>query len=166
MNIIKIIGFGNILMYDDGIGVNLINELKIHPEFQNDKIQLIDAGVCSLDIIEEINNYDKVIIIDAVSTKMQPPGTVYVFSSKEIKRYILQHKQYISLHDINLFEILKYILEKNNIELLFIGIEVKEIKQGIGLSNEIKHCIPKVVNIIKQKVKGYLLERNYDCNSA
>lgn len=161
---LKIIGFGNILMRDDGVGVYVINELEKLPEFKNDKIKLIDGSVFALNLFEELNHNDKIIIIDAINTKTLPPGSVYKFNSKEVKELIVSQGQYLSLHDINIAEILKFILEKEKIELTFIGIEIKEIKHSIGLSEDVEHAIPEVINIVKQEIKNYFLEKNYDCN--
>lgn len=156
---VKIIGFGNILMYDDGIGVWVINELKKLPWVQNKNVEIIDGGVGSINLVEELCNdkNSKIIIVDALTTGEQP-GKIYKLSNKEIEQIfdrIGTHK-YLSLHEINLATILQNIVKNNSINLTFIGVEIKEVKEAIGLSDLVKQSIPKVINIIKEEVTNFL----------
>ncbi|RKY35126.1 MAG: Ni,Fe-hydrogenase maturation factor, partial [Candidatus Duberdicusella sinuisediminis] len=71
---IIILGLGNLLYKDEGIGIHLIRELekmKLPPN-----LELIDGGVGSLDILLSLENIDKLIIIDALKGG-GAPATVY-----------------------------------------------------------------------------------------
>lgn len=156
---VKIIGFGNILMYDDGIGVWVINELKKLSWVQDKNVEIIDGGVGSINLVEEFCNdkNSKIIIVDALTTGEQP-GKIYKLSNKEIEQIfgrIGTHK-YLSLHEINLATILQDIVKNNSINLTFIGVEIKEVKEAMGLSEPVKQSIPEVINIIKEEVTNFL----------
>jgi len=67
-----VIGVGNLLRTDDGVGIHIINRLsKSHPE-----IETLDAAMGSVEIIEGMRGYDRAIIIDSIVSGAEP-GTVF-----------------------------------------------------------------------------------------
>ena len=67
-----VIGVGNLLRTDDGVGIHIINRLiKLHPE-----IDALDAAMGSIEIIEAMRGYDRAVIVDAIETGAKP-GTMY-----------------------------------------------------------------------------------------
>lgn len=66
------IGVGNLLRTDDGVGIHIINRLsKLHPE-----IDTFDAAMGSIEILEAMRGYERVIILDSIETGIEP-GTIY-----------------------------------------------------------------------------------------
>ncbi len=67
-----VVGVGNLLRTDDGVGIHVINRLgKLHPG-----IDTLDAAMGSIEIIEAMRGYDRAIIVDAIETGAEP-GTIY-----------------------------------------------------------------------------------------
>jgi len=67
-----VIGVGNLLRTDDGVGIHLINRLsKLHPE-----IDTFDAAMGSIEILEAMKGYERVVIVDSIETGDEP-GTIY-----------------------------------------------------------------------------------------
>ena len=67
-----VIGVGNLLRTDDGVGIHVINRLtKLHPE-----INTFDAAMGSIEILEAMKSYDRVVIVDSIETGVEP-GTIY-----------------------------------------------------------------------------------------
>ncbi|MCX6656889.1 MAG: hydrogenase maturation protease [Candidatus Bathyarchaeota archaeon] len=67
-----VIGVGNLLRTDDGVGIHIINRLsKLHPE-----IDTFDAAMGSIEILEAMRGYERVIILDSIETGIEP-GTIY-----------------------------------------------------------------------------------------
>ena len=67
-----VIGVGNLLRTDDGVGIHLINRLsKIDPERDT-----LDAAMGSIEILEAMKGYERVIIVDSIETGVEP-GTIY-----------------------------------------------------------------------------------------
>ncbi|MCL5070797.1 MAG: hydrogenase maturation protease, partial [Actinobacteria bacterium] len=65
--IIKIIGFGNIYMGDDGVGIRVVEKIKEQGVFDDyDNVEVIDGGTSGVDLVFYLQQADKVIIIDAV----------------------------------------------------------------------------------------------------
>ena len=76
-----VLGVGNIIRRDDGIGPKVIQELQ-----QQDRlnVDLVDGGTDGLALLDIIANYQQTIIIDAVDMRL-PVGTVKLFTSQEAK---------------------------------------------------------------------------------
>lgn len=67
-----VIGVGNLLRTDDGVGIHVIKELNdLNPE-----VDTLDAAMGSVEILEAMRGYDRVIIVDAIETGAKP-GTIF-----------------------------------------------------------------------------------------
>jgi hydrogenase maturation protease len=67
-----VIGIGNLLRTDDGVGIHVVNLLKeLYP-----KVDTLDAAMGSIEIIEAMRGYERAIIVDAIETGAEP-GTIF-----------------------------------------------------------------------------------------
>jgi hydrogenase maturation protease len=67
-----VIGVGNLLRTDDGVGIHIINSLnELHPD-----VETFDAAMGSIEMLEAMRRYDRAIIVDAIETGAEP-GTIY-----------------------------------------------------------------------------------------
>ncbi len=151
---IKIIGFGNLFMGDDGVGVKIINILKEQNIF-NEQVEIIDGGTSGVDLIFLLKDAQKVIIIDAVDAG-QKIGEIVVFEPENIKEFLKKKTSFksFSLHDIDLvevFDLLKTLGLKTEIKI--IGIKPKKVGYSDKLSPEIETQIPEIIAQIKKEVK-------------
>ena len=142
---IKVLGVGNILLSDEGVGVKAVWELKNNYKFFPE-ISLVDGGTGGIFLLSEFEGVEKLIIVDAISGG-NPPGTIYNFSFKEIPKKIIKK---LSLHDIGLEEILALAELKNCLpkEIRIIGIEPAVIEWGDSLSDIIKTKFPLFIKEI------------------
>jgi hydrogenase maturation protease len=76
-----ILGIGNLLRSDDGVGLHVIEALR--KEETGDNIDLTEA-VSGLDILDAIKGYDRIILVDAIKTGGEP-GTIYKLSLEDIQ---------------------------------------------------------------------------------
>ncbi|RDU71951.1 hydrogenase expression/formation protein [Helicobacter aurati] len=85
-----VLGIGNILFGDEGIGVHLCNSLKVNYEFTStDKtIDFVDGGTLANTLIPLIVEYDHVLIMDCVNVVNAEIGTVYSFGFDKVPNYI------------------------------------------------------------------------------
>jgi hydrogenase maturation protease len=149
--VIKILGCGNTLVGDDGVGIRVIErlqELKL-PE----NVEIIEAGVGGMAILSWIEDTDKVIIIDAVQTGNEPAGTVYKFTEKELPP---SDMFMLSLHDLNLVDTLNIgrLVQKMPDEIVIIGVEVKRVAEFTkDLTPEAEAAIPEVVELVLKEIK-------------
>ncbi len=150
--LIKIIGFGNIYMGDDGVGIRVIEKIKEQGIFNDyENIELIDCGTSGIDLIFLLQQADKVIIIDAVDAG-QGIGEIITFNINDIMDFGNKVIKSFSLHDIDLKEVFELIralkIEK---DLKIIGINPEEINCGEKLSPQIEKKIPQIISIIKKE---------------
>jgi len=150
--IVKIIGFGNIYMGDDGVGIRVIEKIKEQGIFADyDNVEVIDGGTSGVDLIFFLEKADKVIIIDAVDAG-QGVGEIVAFNISEIIDYKNKVIKSFSLHDIDLKEIFELIRAlKIDKDLKIIGINPKELDYGEKLSPQIENKIPQIISIIKKE---------------
>lgn len=92
---ILVLGIGNDILMDDGIGPKLVNGLK--EKFPNPDIKYETTWMGGLDILEFIQGYQTVIFIDAIKTKDGIPGTIYHFTLSDFKETL----HLSSLHDVS-----------------------------------------------------------------
>ena len=148
---IKIIGCGNLLRGDDGIGIWVLRELEKCPLPRG--VELVDMGTRGMDILFQLEDIEKVIIIDAVMSGGEP-GTVYRIKREDLGDSKLN---FLSLHDLNWQHGLalgEKTLGKNfPKEVLVVGVEIKNVKMRIGLTRPLKDSLPSVVNLIQKELR-------------
>lgn len=139
-----VLGIGNRLMMDDGIGIYLIEELMKHDDEIN--IQYV-VGESDVDYcIQQIENATSVIIIDAAMSDGQPGDvTIYPLDNLAVFR-LLDFSQ----HNLHLFQVLYQL--KDNIQGYLIGIEPYQISYNLGLSAIIENKWGNIVHYVKNVI--------------
>jgi len=144
---ILILGVGNLLLKDEGVGVHVVKRLEdINlPSY----VEVLDGGTLGLDLLFYIEGRKKVIVIDAVKAGGSP-GTIYRFADSDIEA---KANISFSAHHIDFMDVLKtaHFLGRNP-EITFIGIEPKNISEGLKLSPEIEGKIPKVIDLVMREI--------------
>jgi len=148
-NDVKIIGFGNKYRSDDGIGIRIVEELEKLDFFKD--IEIIDGGTSGADLIFLIKDCRKIIIIDAVDAG-QNAGDVVNIQINDVEEFIKRDYKSLSLHDLNLADILKLIKAlKINADISIIGVKPKKMDFGDRLSPEIEEKIPEIISLVKKE---------------
>ena len=136
-----VLGVGNILLKDEGIGCHVVQALEKIPL---PNVKLIDGGTCP-DVVHFLEDADRLIVVDAAKGG-GIPGQVYRFHLDDI---VLEEKPFLSLHDMGLVHNLMLTKLVHNVgETVIIGIEPKEIDWGLELSPELQERIPQIVELI------------------
>ena len=145
---ILVLGIGNILLRDEGVGVRVIEQMqKMH--LPGD-VELVDGGTAGADLLDVLAERKKVIVIDAIQADCEP-GTILRFSADELTR---PDKASISLHDLGLGEalIMTRHLGCAPEDVVIFGIKPKDISCGLELSEEITASVPKVVELVLAEI--------------
>ena len=150
---LAVIGVGNLLLKDEGIGVHIARALQQIDIPHGTKI--IDGGTSS-DLPYYLRDVDKLIIIDAVKAGGKP-GTVYRFHPHDVN---IESEEILSVHELGLEQSLKMMSLMGNEpkETVIIGIEPKEIDWGTELSAELQQKIPEIVNLVLNEIGSRLNE--------
>jgi hydrogenase maturation protease len=142
-----IVGIGNSLMQDEGVGVHVIRALA--DLSLPDGVELIDAGTSS-DIAFDLDGCDRVIVVDAARGG-EDPGTIYRFT-EEAEFDVGDGRR--ACHDVGLLQTLREVA-RGAPDVLILGVEPKEIGWGLDLSSVVRESVPRVVEIVKRELRGY-----------
>jgi hydrogenase maturation protease len=144
-----ILGVGNILLRDEGIGPRTIEELK--KETLPSSVELCDAGTQILDTVLGFEEIEKLIVIDAVKTEGEP-GSIYKFRPENIKE---GHNVKLSLHQATLIEALGILEFQKRLpqDVVIFGVVPRTIDWGLEPSGEVMAKMPDLIKLIKEEIK-------------
>ena len=151
-NKILILGIGNYLMADEGLGVHLaerILKMELPPG-----VDVLDGGTGGFHLLEYFEQYEQVIIVDATLDD-RPAGTVRLIKP----RFAADFPQAMSTHDIGLKDLvgaLQLLGTMPEIDLFVVSIKSIQ-EQGIELSPEISVAIDTLIGDIKERIAQYEL---------
>lgn len=159
---IAILGLGNILLQDEGVGVHAVEALRkdyILPE----NVQLIDGGTMGLDLLSFIEGMDKILIIDAVNIKKKP-GTIVTIEDEEIPAFISTK---LSVHQIAFPDVLSALrlLGITPAKMTLIGIQPKNIDTGLTMSEAVNKNFDRLIQIVIKRVKEWGVEIKSQCQN-
>lgn len=132
-------------MGDDGFGFYVLEGLK-RKELP-DHVELIDAGTGGLNLLIFMEDADKVIIIDAMSSGSEVGG-IHRFTYKDLPDHASMH---FSLHELGLVDVLNIGKKVMSIteDIVIIGVEIERTKNfTIGLTKKVNEAVPKVVDMV------------------
>ena len=151
---ILILGLGNPLRGDDGIGPVVIEELLSRdlPE----GVTALDGGSGGLDLLQMLEGWDHVVAVDAAEVGLEP-GQFVRFTPDEA--HLAQRPTDFSLHYASLSEvlILANALGRTLPEIVIFGIQPAKIDWGEGLTPSVKNAIPNLIDAILKEVTSTLL---------
>ncbi len=156
---IAVVGLGNTLMGDDGIGIAVVSELKRNYVFCPD-IEIIDGGVGSFSL--PFHRFRKVIIIDAVRDEDKKPGDIVFYTKEEILSGSLVQK--LSLHDVSIEEVFFLLALRDELpdEIVLVGVVPLTVKSmNMELSEVVRSKIPDVIKTVGKLLNkwGITVER-------
>ncbi|HEB74729.1 MAG TPA: hydrogenase maturation protease [Nitrospirae bacterium] len=147
-----VIGIGNVLLGDDGVGVHVVEELKRRYQHAGD-VELIDGGTMGLDLLPFMEGKRRVLFIDAVDFKAEP-GTIGELNNSEIPGYFSSK---LSAHQIALPDLLAAgdLLGMVPEEMCLIGIQPCTIETRYGLSPEVEGQVDDLIARVVNKLSGW-----------
>lgn len=151
---ILIVGVGNSIMMDDGLGVEVMNQL--HEEYTDDKVDFFEGGTLGIDMLPWLSDREVIIFIDAIEANHKP-GTIFRFEPNEVN-----YKNAIktSVHQIGLIDSLNMtnFIGKAPRETILIGVQPNIIDWGLDLSAEVLASIPKVKKLVIDEIEKAKIE--------
>lgn len=139
-----IMGIGNLLMGDEGVGIHVIRQLQKIKELAD--IEIIDGGTGGIQLLDFFLRHDLVILVDAAMDQREP-GTV----TRLKPIYSKDYPKTIMVHDIGLKDILDalHFFDKTP-ELILFTISIAKVdKIGMSLSPKIRSVVPQAAKEIK-----------------
>jgi hydrogenase maturation protease len=142
---VLVLGLGNTLLGDDGLGPALVEQLSQDAERWKDRIEFLDGGTQGLALLGHLSGRKTVIIVDALATGV-PPGTTKVLNLSEV--FQMGVKGAGSAHEGNAGELLAVanILNELPDRVFVVGVEPENVATGYGLSDPVRRALPIVAN--------------------
>ena len=135
-----VVGLGNVLLKDDGVGVHAVRELrKVLPR----RIVAVEVGTAVLDALHLFEWADRIIGIDAMQAG-GAPGTIYSFGVDDVEDQGVK----ASLHEMGLIAGLRF-LKGRRPAISMLAVEPETMETGLELSAPVQEALPKVVQAVR-----------------
>jgi hydrogenase maturation protease len=149
-----ILGIGNVLMGDEGIGVHVVRHLmNMPPDGRSlpEGVTCLDGGTGSFNLLEPMQQARKIILIDA-TIDGAPAGTVRRLRPRFSKDY----PRTLTAHDIGLKDLLDaFYLLGNPPEVILFAVSIAALQEvGTELSPEIAAVVPEVAREVRNEING------------
>ena len=142
-----VLGIGNVLMGDEGVGVHVVRHLEKLgvPE----GVELLDGGTGSFLLLEPMNRARRIILIDATLDK-QPPGTV----SRLRPRFSTDYPRTLTAHDIGLKDLLDtFYLLGHPVDVILFAVSIASLQEiSLDLRPEIAERVPEIAKLVLDEV--------------
>lgn len=146
---ITVLGVGNLLLSDEGIGVHVANRLmdmELPPG-----VRVVEGGTDGFKLMNVVVEADRLIVVDAVKGG-GPPGSIYRFDIHDAPSSPDAYKT--SVHQIGILEVVHLSeLIGETPETTIIGVEPKSLDMGIALSPELEAKLPRIIDLVFEEIR-------------
>jgi len=147
---ILVLGVGNEALCDEGFGIHVARRLKDVCLPENVRVQ--DGGVAGLDLLGSITDIDRLIVVDAMITDLEPGSIGYFELNESINA---PNKTNFSFHQLGIAEILQIgALMGHKPEVEFVVARPEKLELGFEMSEAMQKAVDKTVNYLTEKLVG------------
>ena len=147
-----ILGIGNSILGDDGIGVCVAQEL--NAQIKNENVDVRDVSVDGLNLLEIIVGYDKLVVVDAIMTEEGDVGEIYRLKPERIGD---PSRSAISPHHFNLATTLeigkKLFPSEMPKEVVVYAVKAEDVTSVTEkMTKKMREAVPEVVRLIMEEL--------------
>ena len=154
---ILIVGLGNVLLQDDGVGVHAVRELQ---KLVLPGVLAVEVGTAVFDGLHLFEKAYKILAIDAMQAGGSP-GTIYSFGVSDVA----DHGPQASLHELSLLAALRFLPKGAGPQISILGMEPESIDFGLDLSPALQVNLPKLVQAAGEIVAQWREETTHENRS-
>jgi hydrogenase maturation protease len=153
---VLVLGLGNVLLQDDGVGSRLVSELAKRQDRWT-SVELADGGTLGMALLGMLDGRRALVLLDAVRTGAKP-GTARELTPEEVQRS--RPPAGLSPHEGSALEILRAAALLGDLpeKVIIVGVEPFAVETGYGLSAEVEAGLPAaldlVIEVIDRAVAG------------
>jgi len=151
---ILIVGLGNLLLQDDGVGVHAVRELQ---KLALPGILAVEVGTAVFDGLHLFEKACKILAIDAMQAGGSP-GTIYSFGVSDLA----DHGPQAPLHQLSLLAALRFLPKGAGPQIRILGMEPESIDFGLDLSPDLQVNLPKLVQAAVEIVAQWREETTHE----
>ena len=145
-----VMGFGNPVRSDDGIGCYVIEKLKTSLGDKSE-VTLLDMGTSAFEVLYQLKGHNKILIVDAVVNTGEPPGTLYKVPAEEVMQAPKEDPM-VFLHSLKWDQALSYakriLVEEYPDDIQVYLIAVDNTRLELELSDVVREAGDKVVELM------------------
>ena len=148
-----VLGIGNVLMSDEGVGVQVVRHLQqSHPDRSD--ATFLDGGTLSFSLAGELAEHDWLIVVDAAFTG-KPPGSLSCYEGEAMRRYLQGNRQ--SVHEVGLADLLDISRLSGDYpeHIALLGIEPENLDWGERLSERVARAVPEASRRILEMLANW-----------
>ncbi len=160
MKKLLVMGIGNMLLTDDGVGVFAAQKL-LEEKFA-DNVTIIEAGTFTQDVFYLFEGYEAVLVLDIVHANGDP-GSIYKLSEADL---VDNEKQRLSIHDIDLIDSLNMaeLLHGHRPHIQVLGMEPYDFTSwNIGLSAPVQEKFEDYLTIARKEISSITADFAKEC---
>ncbi|MBN2562138.1 MAG: hydrogenase maturation protease [Phycisphaerae bacterium] len=149
-----VVGIGNLLCGDDGVGVEVARRLAALP--LPDHVEAYDGGTSGLDLACIVENRRRVVVVDAFDAG-EPPGAVFRLSPERLRPI---SDAGLSVHDFHLLHALDEtkLTGSEPEQTIVFAVQVADTSAGIGLSAPVHEAVERVIALVAQELDIHMDE--------
>ena len=153
---VLVLGVGNILLSDEGVGVKVIEELSRRVELPPE-VEILDGGTSGVEILPYLDDRTHLFIVDVAQNSKVEPGKTFTLDLSSSPGHF---QQKISPHQLGLSDVLAIAQMTDALppHITLIGIRPKDLSTGLDLSPEVSAGLPKAVDLLIRELEGLGLE--------
>ena len=148
-----IMGFGNPVRSDDGIGCYVIDRLRenLNSPSEGGAVSLFDMGTSAFEVLFQLQGHGRILIVDAVVNTGEEPGTVYKLPAREVEAAI-QDEPMVFLHSLKWDQALSYARKilrddyPDDVQVYLIAVD--NTRLDIDLSEPVRQAGDRVADLI------------------
>ncbi len=140
---ILVLGLGNILLGDDGVGPALMQEVQ-HLYRNVPEVECVDGGTQGMALLDYLSGREAVVILDAFASE-RGPGAVSVLEDREVMD--VRGPRSTTAHEGNAGELLSAATLVGTLpqRVYLVGIEPESLRTHLGLSEPVKNALPRAL---------------------
>lgn len=147
-----VLGIGNLLLKDEGLGVRAIELFKRDYSF-GPEVACLDGGTSGMGLLTYIQDYTHIIIVDAVRAE-EAPGTIIRVPGEKLNS--LPTLKSSSAHQIGVRDLLEIArFQGLSPELALVGIIPRDISAGLELTPEAQKALPLAAEAIREELEKF-----------
>lgn len=147
-----VLGIGNILLCDEGVGVRAVEALRAGYEVPPG-LSLIDGGTSAMELLDDLEGLDLLIVLDAVRAG-RDPGTLVALRGAEVPVFF---RARLSPHQVGLAEVLATLdlLGRAPRTTVVLGVEPASLVTQLGLTDPVAARLPELVHATVRELEAH-----------